>query len=347
MKKVLLYRFSAIGDVIMLLPSIKGCLASNPEVEIYLVSGPFFAPIFEGIDRLHFIPTDIKKNYKGFSGLFRLYRKLQKEIEPDVILDMHQVLRTNALNLFFSIFSFKKVYKINKGRAEKKRIVKSKQTRKIASTNERYKQVFEQAKLKAELPNPPLLPTNVSSKELDLFFEKHNLSSYKLVGIAPFSAHPQKMWGIGKFNQLIADLEKMDNVKVLLFGGGKDELEQLNELSSNFRNSIVVGNELSFKDELKLIPKLSAMVSMDSANMHLAAMAGIATISIWGATHPSLGFAPYMQEEKNIIQYEGKEINCRPCAVYGNKECLYGSELPCMRLIKVESVLQRLTDLLS
>ena len=58
------------------------------------------------------------------------------------------------------------------------------------------------------------------------------------------------------------------------------------------------------------------MMSMDSAAMHLASLAGVPVVSVWGATHHYAGFLGYGQSEANIV---ADDIECRPCSIYGNK----------------------------
>ena len=66
---------------------------------------------------------------------------------------------------------------------------------------------------------------------------------------------------------------------------------------------------------------LDVMLSMDSANMHLASLTGIPVVSVWGATHPMAGFLGYNQDPENVIQID---LECRPCSIYGNKPCQRG-----------------------
>ncbi len=346
MKRVLIYRFSAIGDVIMILPVVKGVLKSNPNAEIYLASRPFFAPIFSNIERLHFIGINIKTEYSGIGGLFKLYKKLQKEIEPDIVIDLHQVIRTQILNLFFSILNLKKIYKIHKGRSEKKKMVETKRIHKIPSTVERYAQSFKKAGMKVKLPPTPLIKIEPIKDILNKLRIQKLSKECKLVGIAPFSTHAQKIWGQHKINELIEKLSGIENLKVLLFGGGQNEISQLKQLNARHKATIVVGEHIGFAEEVKLMPHLSLMLSMDSANMHLAAISGVPVISIWGATHPALGFEAYMQNPNNIIQYEGNKINCRPCSVYGNKACLFGNDIKCMRLIETDWVFNKMKEII-
>ena len=70
------------------------------------------------------------------------------------------------------------------------------------------------------------------------------------------------------------------------------------------------------------------MVSMDSANMHLASLYGVPVVSIWGGTHPYLGFYGWGQQMENAVQVD---LDCRPSSVFGNKPCPRNME--CMNLV--------------
>ncbi len=80
------------------------------------------------------------------------------------------------------------------------------------------------------------------------------------------------------------------------------------------------------------------MISMDSANMHIAALTGIKIVSIWGATHPFAGFTPFIPDEKFYI-VQNSDLGCRPCSVYGNKKCYKGT-LECMNSILPEEIVK-------
>ena len=63
------------------------------------------------------------------------------------------------------------------------------------------------------------------------------------------------------------------------------------------------------------------MLCMDSANMHMASLAGVPAISIWGATSPLAGFLGWRQSKEDCIELQ---LNCRPCSIFGNKPCKFG-----------------------
>ena len=85
------------------------------------------------------------------------------------------------------------------------------------------------------------------------------------------------------------------------------------------------------------------MITMDSSNMHLAALAGTKVVSVWGATHPFAGFMPYNQSKELVVQVS---LPCRPCSVYGNKPC-YRKDFACMNLISPEMITNKVKSILA
>ena len=92
------------------------------------------------------------------------------------------------------------------------------------------------------------------------------------------------------------------------------------------------------------IANLDLVVSMDSANMHLASLFGVPVVSVWGATHPFAGFYGWGQLIGNAVQLD---LDCRPCSVFGNKPgprsdlaCLHGIP-PLVLYQKVMQVLEQ------
>ena len=87
---------------------------------------------------------------------------------------------------------------------------------------------------------------------------------------------------------------------------------------------------------------LQVMVSMDSANMHLASLVHTPVVSIWGATHPYAGFMGWNQNPENAVQID---LPCRPCSIYGNKPCMRG-DMACMNHISPEDIIQRIVKVI-
>ena len=106
------------------------------------------------------------------------------------------------------------------------------------------------------------------------------------------------------------------NIRLYLFGG-RAEAAQLQQWADAWPGVENCAGKMSFAAELQLIAHLDVMISMDSANMHLASLYGVSVVSIWGATHPFAGFYGWGQKASNAVQ---TDLYCRPCSVFGNKQ---------------------------
>jgi ADP-heptose:LPS heptosyltransferase len=131
---------------------------------------------------------------------------------------------------------------------------------------------------------------------------------------------------------------------VLLFGGGQNEKEQLDNLKSDKNNVINMAGKVPFTTELDLISNLDVMLSMDSGNGHIAAMLGVPVVTLWGATHPYVGFLPFNQTLDNALVSDRNQFPQLPTSVYGNKKVV-GYE-NAMRTILPEQVVARITDII-
>ena len=139
-------------------------------------------------------------------------------------------------------------------------------------------------------------------------------------------------------------MRENSNYKILLFGGGKKEIELLDSLSKDKENVIVVAGKLKFEQELQLISNLDVMLSMDSGNAHIAAMLGVKVITLWGATHPFTGFSPFNQPLENALVSDRNLFPKLPTSVYGNKK-VEGYE-DAMRTISLQSVVEKINSVI-
>lgn len=312
---ILVMRFSALGDVAMVVPVLRILRQTYPELKITVLSRPFFKPLFEFIPNVNFISADLKKEHKGLR-IFKLGSQV-KATKIDAVADLHDVLRTKMLSVYFRLHGIS-VKTIDKGRKEKKALVSGnpKSFKQLKTTHQRYAEVFAQLGYPISLENysPPRKPE--IPEKFCVFLAD---ASKNIIGIAPFAAHEGKMYPPDLMKKLLKILEKSGNYKILLFGGGAHEIKQLNVWEKEVEHCVNVAGKLSFSDELRLISNVDAFISMDSGNGHLAAIFGIPVLTLWGVTHPFAGFAPFQQDEKNQLTADRKKYPLIPTSIYGNK----------------------------
>ncbi len=325
--RLLIFRLSAMGDVALTVPALRAVLEPHAEISATLVTRKAFAPFFEGIPRLKLYTPDLK-NYRGLSGLRRLYREIRRQGTYDAVIDLHDVLRTKVLRFFFRRAGLP-VYVIDKGRKEKRALVKGKIFRPLPHTVERYLDVFRAAGIAPRKTGGPWIRIKETKEE--------QVSGTPALGIAPLARHALKSWPLDRMAallQLLAD--QHPQIRFYLFGG-QEEASQLETLAAATGGRATLTTHLSLPQQLALMRQMDAVISMDSANMHLAALLGVPVVSVWGATHPYAGFAPWGSDENLQVQIPKEELPCRPCTVYGKGSCRR-DDLACLRRITPEMV---------
>ena len=331
-----------MGDVAMTVPVIRAFVEQNKNVKITMVSRPFFKPFFDGIPNLTFFEIDLKNRHKGFLGLLQLYADL-KQLNIDAVADLHNVLRSKVIRTLFAL-SGKKVAFTDKGRSEKKALTRAKNKvfKPLKSMFERHVATFTKLGFSVDLSLPNFPKKAILSDEIvTISGEKEN---FNWIGIAPFAQYESKVYPQDLMQKVIDELASNNNNKIFLFGGGNNEIEILNSFSTTKKNVVVVAGKLNLEQELQLISNLNVMLSMDSGNAHIAAMLGIKVVTLWGATHPFLGFSPFNQPLENCLVSDREKYPLLPTSVYGNKKV--GGYDDVMRSIFAESVLEKIDTIL-
>lgn len=339
-----------MGDVVLLVPVIRSFVATYPDAEVTVVTRPKFASFFTNMERVVPFPADVDHTYNGILGMRELFKKLLKKSSYDVVLDMHDHVRTIILRSMFKIF-FTRVVVFEKGRKEKKAITRkvNKSRTPLIHTVERYRRAFEKAGFPFEIQPPPFFQLKESvADETNQWLAKNNIDKKeKWIGIAPFAMHLTKIWPLDNYGRVMSLLLEKSPVKFFFFGGGEKEIRYFESLARAFPGqSVIVAGNLKLKQELALMEKLDVMLCVDSSNMHLACLMGIPVISIWGGTHTDVGFGPYGKGEESIVQISQEELTCRPCSVYGREKC-YRGDFACLTWISPETVADRIYQAVS
>lgn len=338
-KNVLIIRFSAIGDVVMMLPIVHSVAETYPETHFTVLSQKRFAPVFAMLPaNVTFMGVDLKHDYNGMAGINKLYKEL-KEKNFDAVANLHGVLRTNILSAKFALGSFTKVRSIKKRRLQRQKLTRKfcKNLTPQLPTTEKYKSVLQKLGFNFNITFKSIFGNNKGDlSQIEQFTGKKECH---WIGIAPFAAHKGKIYPLEKMEKVVAELCKKAHTKVFLFAYGKEQ-EQIKTWTEKYPSITIVGGQLNMQEELILMSHLDVMLAMDSSNTHLASVAGTRVVSIWGATHPAAGFAGYGQKESDSIQ---ADLACRPCSIYGKKPCRYG-DYRCLNSINPETVIEKITN---
>ncbi len=336
---ILVIRLSAMGDVAMTVPVLRAFSLQYPNVKIKVVSRPFFKPFFDDIENITFFPIDLKERHKGFLGLLRLFSDLRK-LNFDAVADLHNVLRSKIITTLFAL-NGKKVAATDKGRQDKKALTKLaiKTISPIKSMFDRHVETFEKLGFQINLNTPTFPEKAILSEDIINITGK---KQENWIGMAPFAQYESKVYPIDLIQQVIDELAKNNSNKILLFGGGTEEIKQLNQLKNNHENVLVLAGKTNLKEELAIISNLNIMLSMDSGNAHIAAMLGVKVITLWGATHPFAGFQPFHQPDDFSLTSDIKQYPFLPTSVYGNQK-VNGYE-NAMRTILPSQVIEKINS---
>jgi ADP-heptose:LPS heptosyltransferase len=336
---ILVIRLSAMGDVAMTVPVLRAFSLQYPYVKITVVSRPFFKPFFDDIENITFFPIDLKERHQGFLGLLRLFFDLQK-LNITAVADLHNVLRSKIIRTLFAL-NGKNVAATDKGRQDKKTLTKL-EIKTISPTKTmfaRHCETFEKLGFQINLNNPIFPEKAILSDEIINITGKKEAN---WIGIAPFAQYESKVYPMDLIQQVIDELAKNASNKILLFGGGNEEIKKLNQLKNNHKNVFVLAGKTNLKEELAIISNLNVMLSMDSGNAHIAAMLGVKVITLWGATHPFAGFQPFHQPDDFSLTSDRKQYPFLPTSVYGNKK-VAGYE-NAMRTILPSQVIEKINS---
>ena len=337
MKRLLVIRLSAMGDVAMTSPIVQAVRREAPELEIFVLTRPFFRPFYRDIDGVKFVELDLKGRHHGLAGIVRLWRDIMRDIKPDAVADLHDVLRSKLLRTLLR-FSGVKVAVLDKGRREKRTLLKLgwKKCNPLKSTHSRYADVFRKLGLQIK---SGIEITRHTRKIPSVFGAKEGL----WLGIAPFAQHFGKMYPMKNMTKVIESLSGYDNLKIFIFGGGATEKAVAEKLEQEYPNVVSAIGKVSLSEECDLTANLDLLVSMDSSAMHMASLEGVRVISIWGATHPHAGFLGYGQSLDDAVQLP---MECRPCSIYGKAPCRR-NDYACMNDISPEIVAEKIKSILN
>ena len=348
MKKqhILVIRFSALGDVAMIVPVVWSLAHQYPDLRITVLSRAFARPLFEDLmPNIGFMEADLKREYKGLKGLNALYRRLTAK-QFTAIADLHNVLRSEFLCIRFHLGRYH-VAHIDKHRKGRRRLtsIRHKELVQQPTSFDNYIRVFERLGYPVTVDFHSIFPPEGGNLNLLPIPMHVKNQADQWIGIAPFAAHEGKVYPPQRMQEVIGQLvQQHPQARIFLFGKGTEEDRWFGQWCEQYPQCIAVNKQLdSMHQELILMSHLDVMLSMDSANMHLASLTGIPVVSIWGATHPYAGFMGWGQSSDNAIQ---TDLDCRPCSIYGQKPCKRG-DYACLNNIKPETIVEKVNTFIT
>lgn len=334
-KNILIIRTSALGDVAMCIPVIYSLAKSYPEIGIKVLTQPLFARLFVNAPtNISFILVDWKGKNRGIRGILRIQQEL-KTHRIDCVADLHNVLRSWIIDAYF-LLRGTPVHIVNKERRKRKELVCS-ENEKAGQRN--YAHRFADVFSKLQLP--------VTTDFTSIFsFEELNNARLPIlqpdddnhcIGIAPFARYTTKTYPLPLMEKVISLLNDK-GYHLFLFGSKGKELSILKTWEQEYPSCIALPGLLTIQEELLLMGHLDVMLTMDSANMHLASLVHTPVVSVWGSTTPGCGFLGWRQSEENAVCLH---LPCQPCSISGREACPL-QHFSCMRSISPEEICHRI-----
>lgn len=337
-RNVLIMRLSVLGNVAMTIPVLYPLCKANPDTRFIMLTKKWPASMFH--DRpanLKVVDFDVNENHSGLIGLLKLSSRLYKLYDIDAVADLHNVSGTWVIDAYMRSKGAP-VARLDREKPKRRALVKHKTTEPVTPIHERYRNVFRQLGFEApdnfkrlyegrDWPESPIVP--------------EKLPGQRWIAISPFSSHRQKAYPLELMEQVIAELTKRDNYYIFLMGGGKAEKIALRPIVRKYKNVISMAEiKHKFIDEYALLAKCELMLTMESANMHLASLVDTQAMTIWGPTSPACGYLGYNQVVEDDIQLD---MECRPCSITGDKPCRFG-DFPCLKNIPPEYIAQHVIE---
>lgn len=325
-KKVLIIRFSSIGDIVLTSPLPRSLKKSHPDYEIHFLSKKANKDLLihnPHIDKLHIL-TD---------SLSETIRELKQE-KFDFILDLHHNLRSFLIKIRLGV----KAQSFPKENWAKYKMVRFK-NRKIQLRHivERYASTLSLVESKLDEEGLELhLPEELEEKAKQMLVDHLPKASPQPLAIVLGAKHATKRWPADRFIELI---QKLGEAVVLI--GGPDALEEAEAISKAVQSPLFnsVG-KLSLLESAALLKQCRAVVAHDTGFMHIAAAFGMEIYSLWGNTVPEFGMTPYKSPHQVL---EIKDLDCRPCSKIGFDACPKG-HFACMQNQKAEDVAKAISQ---
>jgi len=304
MQKILIIRFSSIGDIVLTSPLLRAIKTQKPNIEVHFISKRAYEAVLENnpfIDKLILLDDNINKTIKTL-----------KREKYDYIIDLHNNLRTyrikRALNIRSSSYeklNWKKwlLVKFNINNLPQVHIV------------QRYFDTLKNIHVYDD--GDGLEYYNGQENELIINGLPQEIAS-NFATIVIGGTYYTKQIPIAKLLEII----KYITIPIVLLGGPED-IQTANILSEQSEKEIYIAvGKSSLNESAEIIRRSQFVVSSDTGLMHIAAAYEKKIYSVWGNTIPEFGMYPYIPKhpDRSII-IENKDLNCRPCSKLGFKSC--------------------------
>ena len=323
--KILVIRLSSLGDIV-LSQAVTGELKRiYPQCELHYLCKPQFAPIVK-----HFGTVDKIISYQKS---LHFHKSMCLE-HYDLIIDLHLKFASILLSL---ITPHTRLLRYCKQRGLRQRIVQTHAHSGIRSTVDLYAAVL--SKLPGYMAPEEVLLPRLQVPALDPPLPQGKT----LIAIFPGAAHQTKLYPVGQLaamiKQFVQESTHSSSYHFIILGSASESYLGAELVKSAPAQVSNLCGKFNLEELIAVIDRMSLVISNDSGPMHIAAALSKPQIAIFGATHPSLGFAPQNPLAKVLVA----DLDCQPCSLHGGERCPRG-DFRCMKAISPEIMLEALTS---
>jgi len=317
-RKILIIRFSSIGDIVLTTPVIRCVQEQVPGVELHYLTKRTFEPVLAGnpyIDKIHFLKDSLAETIADL--------KLE---HFDHVIDLHNNIRT----LFIKKRLGKPTSSFNKLNLKKWLLVSF-----------RLNLMPKEHIVDRFLKTVEFLGVKNDGIGLDYFLiNNHHLtlllppSHQQYIALVIGAQHGTKRLPVQRLVELCKLIEK----PVVLLGGPED-MERGEKIIASCAGHVFNGCGKFKLDQSAFLVKMAiCVITHDTGLMHIASAFKKRIHSVWGNTVPEFGMYPYLVEESYISEVKG--LSCRPCSKIGYQKCPLG-HFKCMNNINLTAISQQ------
>jgi ADP-heptose:LPS heptosyltransferase len=302
-KKILIVRFSSIGDIVLTTPVIRCVKQQLKDAEIHYVTKEAFKSVLihnPNINKLHTFKNDVSE----------IFKELRSE-KYDLIIDLHKNLRSLRLKKKLGVESLS----FNKLNVQKFLAVNFKMLGVLPEKHivERYLQTVESLGVKNDKKGLDYFLSEEDIVEVPQLFFKG--IETKFIALVVGGSYTTKKIPLNKLTEIC----KNAKFPIVVLGGKEDKIVA-DELQKLFPGIINTCGSFSISQSASVIKQAGWVVTSDTGLMHIASAFNKKIISVWGNTIPEFGMGPYLPQPENKIM-EVNNLNCRPCSKLGYKKC--------------------------
>ena len=327
--KILIIRYSSIGDIVLTTPVLRCLKKQWPESVIHFAVKSSFAPVIKAnpyIDKLHTFDGNWEPFLAGF-----------KNESFDWILDLHKNYRSWYL---------KKQFKAKKTAFDKVNFEK------WMLVNLKVNKMPDMHLVDRYFDGISSLGIENDGEGCDYFIPDNEKDTGKeLEKLSPFVA---VVTGGRYYTKqippdILASAINQFNRPVVLLGGPEDKEHSKTVMEKADKDVIIKDytGKTSINGSAAIISKSTCLVTPDTGLMHIGAALKKPVVSVWGNTVPAFGMYPYFGDEEKAARLsaiiENKSLSCRPCSKLGYKSCPK-KHFKCMREIDPAGIAKRVKE---